>query len=117
MNTEIKKQLSILELSDLVAVIEAQEKEVSFVDLTYNERLEHLLLALITERQNRLIARLTKNADLKYPNASLETLDCDARDISKEKITNLATMGFVGAATNLLSSYYFISCQCSEGSC
>ena len=63
MNTEIKKQLSVLELSDLAAVIEAQEKEVSFVDLTYNESLEHLLSALITERQNRLIARLTKNAD------------------------------------------------------
>ena len=43
MNTEIKKQLSVLELSDLVAVIEAQEKEVSFVDLNYNDRLEHLL--------------------------------------------------------------------------
>ena len=42
-------------LSDLVAVIEAQEKEVSFVDLTYNERLEHLLLALITERQKAFV--------------------------------------------------------------
>ncbi len=51
MNTEIKKQLSVLEPSDLVAVIEAQEKEVSFVGLNYNERLEHLLPALITERQ------------------------------------------------------------------
>lgn len=81
MNTEIKKQLSVLELSDLAAVVEAQEKEISFVDLNYNGRLEHLLSALITERQNRLIARLTKNADLKYPNASLETLDCNARDI------------------------------------
>ena len=70
MNTEIKKQLSVLELSDLAAVIEAQEKEVSLVDLTYN--------------------------------ASLETLDCDARDISRKKITNLATMGFVEAATNLI---------------
>ena len=60
MNTEIKNQLSVLELSDLAAVIEAQEKEISFVDLNYNERLEHLLSALITERQNRLIARLTK---------------------------------------------------------
>ena len=102
MNREIKKQLSVLELSDLVAVIEAQEKEVSFVGLNYNERLEHLLSALITEQQSRLIARLTKNADLKYPNASLETLDCDARDISREKIANLATMGFVGAATTLI---------------
>ena len=102
MNTEIKKQLSVLELSDLAAVMEAQEKEVSFADLTYNERLEHLLSALITERQNRLTARLTKNADFKYPNAGLETSDRDARNIGREKITNLATMGFVGAATNLI---------------
>lgn len=62
MNTEIKKQLSILELSDLVTVIENQEKDITLADLTYNERLEHLLADLITERQNRLIARLTKNA-------------------------------------------------------
>ncbi len=102
MNTEIKKQLSVLELRDLAAVMEAQEREVSFADLTYNERLEHLLSALITERQNRPIARLTKNADFKYPNAGLETSDCDARNISREKITNLATMGFAANAANLV---------------
>ncbi len=102
MNTEIKKQLSVLELSDLVTAIENQEKNITLADLTYDERLEHLLTDLITERQNRLIARLTKNADLKYPNARLETLDCGARNIRKEKITSLASMGFVGAATNLI---------------
>lgn len=51
----------------------------SLVDLNYNDRLEHLLTELITERQNRLITRLTKNAELKYPNANLETLDFEAR--------------------------------------
>ncbi len=70
MNMELKKQLTVLELGDLVSVIENQEKNVSLVDLNYNDRLEHLLAELITERQNRLIARLTKNAELKYPNAS-----------------------------------------------
>jgi len=64
---------------DLVSVIENQEKDVSLVDLNYNDRLEHLLTELITERQNRLITRLTKNAELKYPNANLETLDFEAR--------------------------------------
>ncbi len=70
MNMELKKQLTVLELGDLVSVIENQEKNVSLVDLNYNDRLEYLLAELITERQNRLIARLTKNAELKYPNAS-----------------------------------------------
>lgn len=102
MNIEIKKQLAVLELGDLAAIIESQERDVSLVNLTYNERLEYLLTELITERQNRLIARLTKNAELKYPNASLETLDCEARGISKDTIINLTSMGFVSAATNLI---------------
>ena len=95
MNIEIKKQLAVLELGDLVSAIENQEKDVSLINLNYNDRLEHLLTELITERQNRLIARLTKNAELKYPNANLETLDCEARGINKDMIVNLASMGFV----------------------
>ena len=102
MNIEIKKQLAVLELGDLVSAIENQEKDVSLVDLNYNDRLEHLLTELITERQNRLIARLIKNAELKYPNASLETLDCEARELNKDTIFNLASMGGVNAATNLI---------------
>ncbi len=42
MNIEIRKQLAVLELGDLAAVIENQEKDVSLVDLNYNDRLEHL---------------------------------------------------------------------------
>ncbi len=72
------------------------------MDLSYNNRLEHLLTELITERENRLIGRLTKNSELKYPNASLETLDCEARGINRDTIVNLASMGFVSAATNLI---------------
>lgn len=102
MNIELKKRLTVLELGDLVSVIENQEKDVSLVDLNYNDRLENLLTELITERQNRLIARLIKNAELKYLNASLETLDCGARGISRNTIANLASMGFVSAATNLI---------------
>ena len=92
MNIEIRKQLAVLELGDLAAVIENQEKDVSLVNLNYNDGLEHLLTELITERQNRLIARLTNNAELKYPNANLETLDCEARGINQDMIVNLASM-------------------------
>ncbi len=59
-------------------------------------------IQVITERQNRLTARLTKNAGLKYPNASLEALDCEARGVNKDMAANLASMGSVSAATNLI---------------
>ena len=62
MNIEIKKSLSVLELSDLARIIEMQEKDIKLVDLSYEKRLELLLETLIQERENRLINRLIRNA-------------------------------------------------------
>jgi len=94
MDIEIKKSLSVLELGDLARIIEMQEKDIKLVDLSYEKRLELLLETLIQERENRLINRLIKNAYFKYPSASIESLDYDARQIKKSTILNLATMGF-----------------------
>ena len=102
MNFELKKSLSTLELSDLVRIIEMQEKDIKLVDMSYDERLELLLSTLVQERENRLINRLIKNAYFKYPSASLESLDYDSRQIKKSTIINLASMGFIGNATHLI---------------
>lgn len=67
------------------------------MDLSYDERLELLLDALVQERENRLI----RNAEFKYPNTSPESLDHDPRQIKKSTIINLAAMGFISNATNL----------------
>ena len=102
MNSEIKKELSILELGDLASIIEKQEHDISLIDLSYEERMDVLLSEVITLRKNNLIKRLIRNANIKYPQASLESLDCEAREIDKSKVINLASMGFVSAATNLI---------------
>lgn len=57
---------------------------------------------VITLRKNNLIGKLIKNANLKYPSASLESLDCEARQLDRNKIITLASMGFISAATNLI---------------
>ena len=102
MNIEIKKSLSVLELSGLARIIEMQEKDIKLVDLSCEKRLELLLETLIQERENRLINRLIRNACFKYPCASLESLDYDSRQIKKSTVLNLATMGFVSNAANLV---------------
>ncbi|NBJ92912.1 ATP-binding protein [Parablautia muri] len=102
MNIEIKKSLSVLELGGPAGIIEMQEKDIKLVDLSCEKRLELLLETLIQERENRLINRLIKNACFKYPSASIESLDYDARQIKKSTILNPATMGFAANATNLV---------------
>ena len=86
----------------MAQISEKQEHDVSLIDLSYDERIEHLLWQLASDRRSRLIERLICNASLKYPNASIESLDCKARGIEKSKIINLISMGFVAAATNLI---------------
>lgn len=102
MNIELKKVLSTLELGDLVRIIEMQERDITLVDMSYDERLELLLSTLVQERENKLINRLIKNAYFKYPTASLASLDYDSRQIKKSTIMNLASMAFIGSATNLI---------------
>ena len=102
MNIELKKSLSMLELSDLTKIIEAQETDIKLIDMDFNERLEFILTSLVRERENRLVNRLVRNAGFKYPMASIESLDYDSRQARKSTIINLAGMGFVASATNII---------------
>lgn len=102
MNSELKKELSALELGDLAPTIEKQEHDISLIELSCNERIDCLLPEVVTLRKNNLIGRLVKNANLKHPSASHESLDCEARGPDRNKTINLASMGFVSAATNLI---------------
>ncbi len=102
MNIELKKSLSMLELSDLTKIIEAQETDIKLIDMDFNERLEFILTSLVRERENRLVNRLVRNAGFKYPMASIKSLDYDSRQARKSTIINLAGMGFVASATNII---------------
>lgn len=102
MDAKLKKSLSEVELADLARIIEAQEKDISLIDINFDERIERILTALVQERENRLIERLIRNANFKYPMASIESLNYDARQIKKSTIKNLASMGFISNATNII---------------
>lgn len=102
MNFELKKNLIKHELGDLARLIESQEGDIWLSELSYDEHLEYLLETLVLERENRLINRLIKAANFKYPMASIESLDFESRQIKKSTLINLATMGFVKNATNLI---------------
>jgi len=102
MNIELKKELSILDLGDLAAILEKQESDLSMADVSHEEKIEAMISELITIRRNKMISRLIKNAELKYSSANINSLDCEAREISKDQIKRLASMGFITSSTNLI---------------
>lgn len=83
MKFELKKDLIKHELGDFARLIESQEGDLKLSGLSFDEHLEYLLEAFVSERENRLINCLIKDANFKYPMASIESLDFDARQIKK----------------------------------
>ena len=70
--------------------------------LPFDDRLNLILDTLIQDRETRHIKRLIHNAFLKYPTADINTLDYKARELNPEIIYNLAKMGTVESATNII---------------
>ena len=102
MNFELKKNLIKHELGDLARLIENHEGDINLSEMSFNEHLEFLLEHLVSERENKLINRLIKGANFKYPMASIESLDFESRQIKRSTLINLATMGFIKNTTNLI---------------
>lgn len=96
------KKLHTLELQDLAKAIERQEMNLDAGSLTFDERLELILEDVISERERRHMNRLIRNAYLKYPDASIESLDYESRELTRDNVIHLAKMSFVETATNLV---------------
>lgn len=102
MNAYMKKRLCELKLADLAKAIELQEMDLTAGERNFEDRLNQILAILIQDRENSHIKRLIKNAYLKYPEASVDTLDCEARQIDRNAFLHIAKMGFVESATNII---------------
>ncbi|MBO6310296.1 MAG: ATP-binding protein [Oribacterium sp.] len=123
MNAYTKKRLCELKLADLAKAIELQEMDLSAGKLNFDERLEQILAVLIQDRQNSMIKRLIKNSRMKYPEASVDTLDCKARKIDRKAFLHIAKLGFVESTTNIIvagpsgSGKTYLACSLGVEAC
>lgn len=101
MNLELKAKLQKLELSDLMESIEEIESNINLIDLSFDEKLNHILDSLITKRYNKLVKRLIRLSELRYLNASKESLNIELRKINKNIIDSILNLSFIDQASNI----------------
>lgn len=98
------EQLSELRLHGLkTALIEQMEQPALFFDRSFEERLSMLIEKEMTERKNRRIKYMLRNARLKYRNAEIGDIDYhNARGLDKKLIQVLSQNDWLDHFHNLI---------------
>lgn len=101
-NNTIAK-LREMKLSAMATALEHQLDNRKFHELSFEERIGLMVDAEWIARQNNRLARLTRNAGLSQPEASLEDIEYHPdRELDKALITRLSTCNFVDEHHNLI---------------
>jgi DNA replication protein DnaC len=94
-----------LKLYGFHSALELQLSNTTYLKMSFEERLAHLVKNEVTERRNRKIKQLTSRSKLKYKQAFIEELDYrPSRHIDKSVIMTLAQNEWIERSQNMIIS-------------
>ena len=103
LNEPTLQKLRALRLRHMADAWEAQQKDPSTSNLSFDERLALLVEAEHTARDNNRLVRLMKDAQLRIPNACLEDIDTSTgRGLERATVRQLASCTWLSEHLNVL---------------
>lgn len=122
-NDETKRKLRELGLSEIITILEIQEKEPDTGIMPFDERLQYITDYLYQEKYNSKVKRLIKLSRFRLPNAEVHDIYYEDRGINKNAIIELSTCQFINNNTNVIfqgftgSGKTFLSCAIGKQAC
>ena len=124
LNQPTLDKLYAMRLGTMADAWNAQAKSPKFDDLTFNERFGLLVDAEHLSRDNRRLARLLRDAQLRISSACVEDIDAtSARGMEKATVRQLATGTWISEHLNLLLTgatgvgKTFVACAFAHDAC
>lgn len=120
---ETIRKLRELNLSEVVDILQVQERDTATTLLPFDERMKLIIDFLYTQKHNNRIARLIKAAKFRFPNAELSSIIYQGRDLDRGIIHELATCLFIKNATNIIFEGYtgsgktYLACAMGNEAC
>lgn len=103
LNEPTMEKLHALRLGSMAEAWQAQQRDTTAGALSFDERFAMIVDAEYLARDNRRLARLLKDAELRIPGACLEDVDTAAtRGADRGMLRQLATCGWIGEHLNVL---------------
>jgi DNA replication protein DnaC len=103
LNAPTLEKLHALRLGTMAETWETQAKDVKAGDLSFDERFAMIVDAEYNARDNRKLARLLKDAELRIPSACLEDVDTAmGRGLDRAMVRQFASCTWAGEHLNVL---------------
>ena len=103
LNEPTLEKLHALRLRTMAETWQSQQRDATVGALSFDERFTLIVDAEYLARDNRRLARLLKDAELRIPNACLEDVDTSAaRGADRGMIRQLASCTWIGEHLNVL---------------
>ena len=103
LNEPTIQKLYALRLGSMAEAWKIQQQNTDTTGMTFDERFALLVDAEHLARDNRRLARLLKDADLRIPNACIEDVDTSpARGVDKAMLRQLGSCAWISQHLNVL---------------
>lgn len=105
-----------MKLPEIADIVEQQNSIREYQYLSFDERMDHLVNSLYVIKHDNSIKGLRKRAHLKYPEATINSIEWLDRGLDKDTILNLASGSFITMHENIIlegptgSVKTFLSC-------
>jgi len=97
-----KQQLIKMKLPEIADIVEQQNSILDYQHMSFDDRIDHLVNSLYVIKHDNSIKGLRKRAHLKYPEATINSIEWLDRGLDKNTIVNLASGNFIIQHDNII---------------
>ena len=122
-NDETRRKLRELNLSEVITILELQQRDTDCITWPFDERFQRIVDHLYQEKYNDRIQRLIKLSKFRLPKAEVNDIYYNGRGIDRNAIQELSMAQFIHSNTNVIfqgftgSGKTFLACAIGRQAC
>lgn len=100
---ETRRKLREMQMEQMAEALDNQESNRdAYLSMSFDDRLSLLIDECYTAKNNDRTKRLLRCAKFRYPNADINTMYYEGRELNRNTVLGLSTCSFIDAKTNLI---------------
>ena len=122
LNDETRRKLLELNLPEVITAIEAQNRDIAYAGLSFDERMQRITDYIYQEKYNKRVKSLIKQAKFRVP-ADISSIYYPERGFVKDDILRLSECSFINAHKSIVihgatgSGKTYLACAVGKEAC